>query len=214
MGVGGGVIVMGRVGVMDDRFGSRPVGMIVVSVVGAMAVIVMGGRFMVGGGDVVVMTVPGVMVRPVGVIVMTVPRVMAVTGMGGRFMVGGVVVMAGRLMMRGLDGGVSVVMISLAMTMGLLGRMGGGVTMVVVAMRVRGRGRLIMSGRGRPVGVIVVTVPGVMAVVVVRLVLVAHSDPVPQPLFAVFQRQNRYNVIKPSARLRSPRRRAHTDARR
>ena len=174
MGFGGGVIFMGRVGVMDDRFG----------------------------------------VRPVGVIVVTVPGVMAVTVMGGRIMGGGVVVMAGGLRMRRSGGGVSVVVVALAMAMGLFGRMGGGVTMVVMAMRVHGRGMLIMSGRGRPVGVIVVTVPGVMAVVVVRLVLVAHIDPVPQPLFAVFQRQNRYNVIKPSARLRSPRRRAHTDARR
>jgi len=58
-------------------------------------------------------------------------------------------------------------------------------TMIVVAMIVVAVGldRGVVSRRGGRV--IVVTVPGVVAVVVVRLVLVAHFDPVPQPLPAV-----------------------------
>ena len=39
---------------------------------------------------------------------------------------------------------------------------------------------------GRNGGVVVGTVPGFVAVFVVRLLLVAHSDSVPQPLSAVF----------------------------
>ncbi len=69
--------------------------------------------------------------------------------------------------------------------MAMIGRVGG-MTMVVVAGGLGGR-----KGVGA-----VVTVPGVgpvtravavtCAVIVVRLVLVAHCDSVPQPLFAVF----------------------------
>src|SRR5690606_2962679 len=53
----------------------------------------------------------------------------------------------------------------------------------------------------------------VVAGIVARLVLVAHRGSVPQPLPAVFAAK-RYNVIKPRARLRSPRRRVHKGARR
>lgn len=72
-------------------------------------------------------------------------------------------------------GGVSLIIV-------IVSRDGGVMAMIVMAVGLRGR-----SG-----GVVIVTMAcvltmaGVVAVIIVRLVLVAHCDSVPQPLSAVF----------------------------
>jgi len=67
------------------------------------------------------------------------------------------------------------------------------VVSAVIGMSGRSTGLIVTRDLGGRVGgMVVMTVSGVMAVarivavIVVRLVLVAHRDSVPQPLFAVF----------------------------
>ena len=69
----------------------------------------------------------------------------------------------------------------------------GGMSVVVVTMGFGGRVPMVIMSMGRRcVAVVIVTVTRVMAVspamtvIVVRLVLVAHSESIPQPLSAVF----------------------------
>lgn len=105
-----------------------------------------------------------------------------------------VVRLCGGVVVMGDDGRVVVVGVILV-TMTVIGNTG--LMAVVVVTLVSGRCRLAMvvvrvglggwmSGRVGVTMVRLVSVSGVMAVIVVRLVLVAHRDSVPQPLFAVF----------------------------
>jgi hypothetical protein len=93
----------------------------------------------------------------------------------------------------------------------------GGVIVVPMVFMRRCRRVFVMTMRGHGMVIVAVTrvMPGVrgVTVIVVRLVLVAH-DSNPPAAARGLQRRNRYNVIKRRARLRSPRKPEHTDARR
>ena len=136
-----------------------------------MGVVIMG----CGGVAVIVVTMVAVrrgrcmiVVRGVAVIIMAVRRP------------GGMVVMP----MLGVGRGVSMIVVPMV-------RRDGSMTVVISGGSVMTMVIMAVSDRS---GVIVVTVSGVVtgamavtcAVIVVRLVLVAHCDSVPQPLFAVF----------------------------
>ncbi|HYD29049.1 hypothetical protein [Brevundimonas sp.] len=122
-----------------------------------------------------------------GMIVVAMTRVIRRMGVGDRMgVVGGVVVPRPFSPMSVIVAAVivaAVIVVAVVVVMGgrrrvtvvmRMGVVGMGVVAMIVMPGGRGVGRL---------GVGFVTVPGVMAVVVVRLVLVAHLDPVPQPLF-------------------------------
>ena len=90
----------------------------------------------------------------------------------------------------------------------------GGMAVVIVALGRRGgrMGGMVVVTLGR-VGAVTRAMTVICAVIVVRLVLVAHCHSFPSRCSRSLRR-NRYIVIKPSARLRSPRRRVRTGARR
>ncbi|MDP1778032.1 MAG: hypothetical protein Q8K90_05430 [Brevundimonas sp.] len=144
---------------------------------GLMSVIVMRS----GGVSMVVVTVVAVrrgrrviVVYGVTVIVMAVRSrggmvIMPMIGMGRRISVILVAVSGGR---RGMT----------VIVMAMIGRVGG-MAMVVVA-GARGGRMGVVAGSG--VGTVTHAMALTCAVIVVRLVLVAHCDSVPQPLFAVF----------------------------
>ena len=165
------------------RIGRHVVGM------GVVPVIVMAVRRR-GGKTVVVMTMRGRGGMTVGVVPVI---VMTMRGRGRMT----VVVVPVIVMAVSRRGGMTVIVMSMRLGGGVVVvtmRGGGRMTMVVVAMRGRGGMAVIFSAVGvvtvgvsrRFGGVIVVTVARIVAVVVVRLVLVAHRDSVPQPLSAVF----------------------------
>ena len=167
-----------------------------------MGVVIMG----CGGVAVIVVTMVAVrrgrcmiVVRGVAVIIMAVRRR------------GGMVVMP----MLGVGRGVSMIVVAVVVVP-MVRRDGsmtvvisGGSIMTMVIMALSDRSGVIVAGVGTVTRAIAVT----CAVIVVRLVLVAHMTLSPSRCSRSLRR-NRYNVIKPSARLRSPRRRAHTGARR
>ena len=141
-----------------------------------MGVVIMG----CGGVAVIVVTMVAVrrgrcmiVVRGVAVIIMAVRRR------------GGMVVMP----MLGVGRGVSMIVVAVVVVP--MVRRDGSMTVVISGGSVMTMVIMAVSDRS---GVIVVTVSGVVtgamavtcAVIVVRLVLVAHCDSVPQPLFAVF----------------------------
>lgn len=113
-----------------------------------------------------------------GVIVMTVGILMRRSVMRGFFVRDGVLPVIVMVVFR--RGGGDVV---------LLVALRGGLSIVVMAV---GGGRSVMPlivmavGLGGGRGMVIVAVAGILAVIVVRLVLVAHCDSVPQPLSAVF----------------------------
>ena len=169
-----------------------------------MGVVIMG----CGGVAVIVVTMVAVrrgrcmiVVRGVAVIIMAVRRP------------GGMVVMP----MLGVGRGVSMIVVAVVVVP--MVRRDGSMTVVISGGSVMTMVIMAVSDRS---GVIVVTVAGVgtvtraiavtCAVIVVRLVLVAHMTLSPSRCSRSLRR-NRYNVIKLSARLRSPRRRAHRGAR-
>ena len=134
-----------------------------------------------------------------GVVIVRSGRRMVVMRGGGSAMIIVTVVSVGR------SRGMVVVTVGCRGRMGIMSVIGRGRVTVIVVMTVRsGRSRGVMSmirmggfvmlvgGGLSGVAVVVMTLCGIvtvariLAVIVVRLVLVAHCDSVPQPLFAVF----------------------------